>query len=134
MPALKSLFQRVLRYKRAPVLKPSARREPASQANLSSGQPSFSWRYIAAHLVGTIALDCLVEYAQPGRTIPELIEAGKRNIREKAAERIERLDRSTPKIVRAGLRNIEDNAEKRIANFEKLCRALRIPRFPPASS
>lgn len=123
MPVFRRIYQKTLGHKTTLVSKPLARRDPAAR------RPPFWWRFIFAKLVTAAAIDCLYNFTELDTSIPGLIEAAKRDIREKSAEQIDRLERSIPKVASAALRNIEDNAEKRLANFEKLCRALRIPRY-----
>ena len=134
MTALKHFFQAILRHKRTPVVRRSAKYGPVSQRGSSSGRSSFYLRYIVARLVGVLAIHYAVEHAHPGTFIPALVEAGQRNIVGKAEERLEYFQKSTPAFVDAGRRSIEDNAEKRLANFDKLCRTLHIPRYRSGSS
>lgn len=135
MTALRNLYRTIARYQPTVVSKPPAGLIPAPQANIFRERASFCLRYVATHLVGTIALHCAIEYARPGTSIlPALVEAGKRNIVEKAGEGFENVQKSVRHFAYAPRRNIEDNAEKRLENFDKLSRKLlRILRYPRGS-
>lgn len=129
MVALKTLYQQILRHTRTVASKPPAKPVPAPRADLSRGAASGFLRFIAAEIIGSIAVQCAIEFPPPGTPEPALVKAGQKNIVEKAEERIKNIQRRfIPELARAGRRNIEDNAEKRLASFERLSRALLNPR------
>lgn len=131
MPSFSRLHQTIFRRKRIFCSNPSVGRAPALRKDSSPGGLTFGWKYTGATLITSTAIYGALEYALSGRTVPEPVEAAKRNIKDNTAEIIDKWQRSMLGFVQAGKRNIEDNAEKRLANFQKLCRVLGIPRTRP---